>query len=141
MHRYLVVAHRTLAGPQLRAALDELVAHGPSSFHIVVPAEPPHDHAWTDGEARRLAQRRLDHALERLASLDAEITSEVGDANPMLAVEDALLGDATYDAIVVSTLPGGLSRWLKLDLPHKIEQRTGIRVIHVVGSPEPVPAG
>jgi hypothetical protein len=141
MHRYLVVAHRTLAGPQLRAVLDRLVAHGPCSFHIVVPAEPPHDHAWTDTEARRLAQRRLDHGLERLASLDAEITSEVGDANPMLAVEDALSGDTEYDAIVVSTLPHGLSRWLKIDLPHKVEQRTGIRVIHVVGSPEPVPAG
>ena len=141
MHRYLVVAHRTLAGPQLRATLDGLVAHGPCSFHIVVPAEPPHGHAWTDAEARHVAQRRLDHGLERLASLDAEITSEVGDANPMLAVEDALAAGATYDAIIVSTLPKGPSRWLKIDLPHKIEQRTGIRVIHVVGSPEPVPAG
>jgi len=141
MHRYLVVAHRTLAGPHLRATLDRLVAHGPCAFHIVVPAEPPHDRAWTDGDARRMAQRRLDQALERLVSLDADITSEVGDANPMLAVEDVLAGDATYDAIIVSTLPTGPSRWLKLHLPHKVEQRTGIRVIHVVGSPEPVPAG
>jgi hypothetical protein len=88
-----------------------------------------------------VAQRRLDHGLERLASLDAEITSEVGDANPMLAVEDALAGGTPYEAIIVSTLPKGPSRWLKIDLPHKVEQRTGIRVIHVVGSPEPVPTG
>jgi hypothetical protein len=141
MHRYLVVAHRTLGGPQLRETLEGLVAHGPSAFHIVVPAEPPHDHAWTEAEARHQAQLRLDHGLERLSSLDAEITSEVGDANPMQAVEDALLSGASYEAIVVSTLPAGPSRWLKLDLPHRIEERTGLRVIHVVGSPEPVPAG
>ena len=141
MHRYLVVAHRTLGGPQLRAALERLVAHGPSAFHIVMPAEPPHDHAWTEAEARHQAQLRLDRGLERLASLDAEITSEVGDANPMQAVEDALLGGASYEAIVVSTLPAGPSRWLKLDLPHRIEERTGVRVIHVVGSPEPVSTG
>jgi len=139
MHRYLVVAHRTLGGTQLRATLDGLVAHGPAAFHIVVPAEPPHDHAWTETEARHAAQLRLDQALERLASLDAAITSEVGDPNPIEAVEDVLLRDPGFDAIIVSTLPPGPSRWLKGHLPRRIEERTGMRVIHVVGSPEPVP--
>jgi len=40
-----------------------------------------------------------------------------------------------------STLPPGPSRWLKRDLPHRLEERTGLRVIHVVGSAEPVSAG
>jgi len=141
MHRYLVVAHHTLAGPQLADLLGQLASHGPTAFHLVVPAEPPGNHAWTDADARRRAEARLDQALERFAAIGAEFTSEVGDTNPLLAVDDVLLRDPDFDAIVVSTLPPGPSRWLKRDLPHRLEERTGLRVIHVVGSAEPVPAG
>jgi hypothetical protein len=137
MPRYLVVAHRTLAGPRLLEVLEQLASHGPTSFHIVAPAEPPGNHTWTETEARHAAQTRLDHALERFAAVPAEFTTEVGDQNPLLAVEDVLLRDTDFDAIVVSTLPPGPSRWLKLDLPHRLEERTGLRVIHVVGSTEP----
>lgn len=140
MHRYLVVAHRTLAGPRLQERLTELAAHGPAAFHIVVPAEPPTTHTWTESEARHAAQARLDQAMPRLSTIPAELTSEVGDADPLLAVDDVLLRDPDFEAIVVSTLPPGPSRWLKRDLPHRIEERTGLRVIHVVGSAEPVPS-
>jgi hypothetical protein len=140
MHRYLVVAHHTLTGPQLAERLGQLAAHGPTAFHIVVPAEPPGDHTWTETEARRTAQARLDRALARFGTIDARFTSEVGDPNPLLAVDDVLLRDPDFDAIVVSTLPPGPSRWLKRDLPHRLEERTGLRVIHVVGSAEPVSA-
>jgi hypothetical protein len=140
VHRYLVVAHRTLSGPHLVERLAQLAEHGPTAFHIVVPAEPPGSHAWTEAEARRTAQARLDHALTRFAAIDAAFTSEVGDPNPVLAVDDVLLRDSGFDAIVVSTLPSGPSRWLKRDLPHRLGERTGLRVIHVVGSAEPLRA-
>jgi len=65
----------------------------------------------------------------------------VGGADPALAVEDVLLRGETFDAIVLSTLPPGPSRWLRLDLPHRLEGRTGLRVIHVIGHPEPAAAG
>lgn len=117
-----------------------LASHGPTAFHIVVPAEPPGNDNWTEAEARRTAQARLDQALTRFAAIDAAFTSEVGDPNPLLAVDDVLLRDSGFDAIVVSTLPPGPSRWLKRDVPHRLEERTGLRVIHVVGSPEPVSA-
>jgi hypothetical protein len=44
MHRYLVVANRTLAGAQLLETLTELTTHGPCAFHVVVPAEHHRDH-------------------------------------------------------------------------------------------------
>jgi hypothetical protein len=139
MHRYLVVANRTLAGTQLLEALTELTARGPCAFHVVVPAEHHVVHAWTEGEARAAANDRLEHALTRFATLDAEIVGEVGDADPALAVEDVLQRPGPpFDAIVVSTLPPGPSRWLKLDLPNRLEGRTGLRVIHVIGHSEPV---
>ena len=140
MHRYLVVANRTLAGNHLFEQLTELTRHGPCSFHVVVPAEPPRSHAWTETEARAVAEARLEQALARFAALDADVDGEVGDADPALAVEDVLLRGEAFDAIVLSTLPPGPSRWLRLDLPHRLEGRTGLRVIHVIGHAEPVSA-
>jgi hypothetical protein len=140
MHRYLVVANRTLAGTQLLETLTELTRHDRCAFHVVVPAEPPRNHAWTESEARATARGRLDQALARFSALDAEVDGEVGDADPAMAVEDVLLRGETFDGIVVSTLPPGPSRWLKLDLPHRLEGRTGLRVIHVIGHAEPATA-
>jgi hypothetical protein len=40
-----------------------------------------------------------------------------------------------FDDIVVSTLPTGSSRWLGLDLPHRLEKLTSVPVHHVVSQP------
>jgi hypothetical protein len=39
-----------------------------------------------------------------------------------------------FDEIIVSTLPKHVSKWLKLDLPHRVERATGKPVTHVVAS-------
>lgn len=136
MRRYLVVANQTLAGEVLASKIRELARQGPCALHVVVPATPPQDHAWTEGEARATAERRLDAALSRFGDLGLEATGEVGDASPMLAIEDALRDHGPFDAVVLSTLPPGVSRWLKLDLPHRVEAVFGLPVHHVIGEPE-----
>jgi hypothetical protein len=136
MHRYLVVANQTLGGEPLFTRIRELAREGPSAFHVVVPATPPRDHVWTEGEAREVAQTRLDGALKHLAELGVDVDGEVGDESPMLAIEDAIRGGGPYDAIVLSTLPPRLSRWLKVDLVHRVESAFGVRVFHVVGEPD-----
>jgi len=141
VHRYLVVANQTLGGEPLLARIRELARVGPCGFHVIVPATPPHDHAWTEGEARGVARTRLDAALRRLAEIGAEADGEVGDASPMLAIEDAIRDRGPFEAIVLSTLPPGISRWLKIDLPSRVEAAFGIRVIHVVGEREGTPTG
>ena len=141
MRRYLVVANQTLASGQLLSTLRDLHERGPCSFHVVVPATPPKDHAWTDGEVRHTARSRLEAAMARLASEGFEVTGEVGDERPLEAVQDILLRGETFDAIVLSTLPLRLSRWLKRDLVRGLEATTGLRVIHVVGQPAPAPTG
>lgn len=140
LHRYLVVANQTLGGEPLVARIRELAREGPSAFHVVVPASPPRDHVWTEGEARAVAQTRLDGALKRLAELGVEVDGEVGDESPMLAIEDAIRDGGPFEAIVLSTLPPRLSRWLKVDLVHRVESAFGQRVIHVVGEPDDVGA-
>lgn len=139
MWRCLVVANQTLANREL---LDELLArktHDDCAFHIVVPAS----HAtlrgmWTEGQARAEARRALDAALTRFEAEGLTVTGEVGDDDPVLATGDALLA-SDYDEIVVSTLPPGMSRWLKRDLPNRLRRRFRVPVTHIVApAPQPV---
>jgi hypothetical protein len=133
MRSYLVVANQTLGGDHLMEKAREYAAAGPCRFHILVPATPPGDHlTWTEGEAHAIAERRLQRALERLRGLDVEVDGEVGDASPLQAIGDALRR-GQFDEILLSTLPPGMSRWLKLDLPHRVERSFGVPVVHLVG--------
>jgi hypothetical protein len=134
MRRYLVVANQTLGGEHLIERVRECLASGPCRFHVVVPATPSQEHAsWTEGEAVSIAQGRLDRALERFRELGAEADGEVGDANPMLAVEDVLLREEV-DEIILSTLPPGISRWLALDLPHRVSRKINLPLTVITAS-------
>jgi hypothetical protein len=133
---YLVVANQTLGGEHLIARIRERMAAEPSSFHIVVPATPLAGHAtWKEGEATSVAQARLDRAIATLRELGADVRGEVGDANPLLAIEDALRA-GRFDEIILSTLPPGPSRWLKLDLPNRVRERFAVPVTHLIGEAE-----
>jgi hypothetical protein len=141
MRHYLVVANQTLGGDHLIDEVRDCLREGACRFHIVVPATDPQDHAVsTEGEARALAQQRLDRALSRFRELGAEADGEIGDERPMDAIADALRG-REFDGIVLSTLPPGVSRWLGQDLPHRVERQFGVPVRHVVGQPEPAGPG
>jgi hypothetical protein len=131
--RYLVVANQTLAGEHLLEQVRDCLSKGSCSFYIVVPATSPSEHAvWTEGEATALAQVRLDAALGAFRQLGADADGEVGDANPMDAIRD-VLREGEFDAIILSTLPPGISRWLGQDLPHRVEKEFDLPVTHVIG--------
>jgi hypothetical protein len=136
MRRYLVVANQTLGGGHLLSLLREL-GEKPSMFHVLVPASPPADHPWTEAEANAIARKRLGIALERFQKLGIEVTGEVGDARPLQAIDDVLAREP-FDEIVLSTLPPGLSRWLKLDLVHRVESTYGVPVRHVIAPREAI---
>ncbi|MCD6020433.1 MAG: amino acid permease-associated region [Actinomycetia bacterium] len=136
MRRYLVVANQTLGGGHLLAVLRELAGE-PSTFHVLVPASPPVDHLWTESEAMLIARTRLEAALERFRSVGIEATGEVGDGRPLQAIDDVLARD-TFDAIVLSTLPPRLSKWLRLDLVHRVQTSFGLPVHHVISHRETV---
>jgi hypothetical protein len=55
----------------------------------------------------------------------------VGDPDAMEAVRLGL-GRFAADEVIVSTLPLGLSRWLRGNVPAKIERTCGLPVVHVV---------
>ncbi|HET6777245.1 MAG TPA: hypothetical protein VFH81_05680, partial [Actinomycetota bacterium] len=90
MRRYLVVANQTLTGPHLMAKVRELDRGEPCAFHVLVPATVPKDHPWTEGEVQGMARRRLDEGLALFRDAGVEATGQVGDTDPVLAVEDVL---------------------------------------------------
>lgn len=138
MQRFLVVANQTLAGPHLLEEVRRRVAEGSCTFHVLVPASDPRDHAtWTEGHAQAVARARLDAALDRFRELGAPVTGEVGDARPFDAIRDVLRRDR-FDGIILSTLPPGPSRWLGQDLPARIRRAFDLPLTHLVGDLEHV---
>jgi hypothetical protein len=136
--RYLIVANQTLNSSHLLDAVATLVGDGPADLQLLVPATPARDQlTWTQGEARSIAQRRLQAALELYRQLPVTVEGQIGDANPLLAVRDQLDAGRQFDLIVVSTWPRGLSRWVRQDLARRIHRSCGLPVRHVVA---PVPA-
>jgi hypothetical protein len=141
MRRILVVAHRTLGGEHLREEVKRRLDEGDCSFHLLVPERHPNDHAWTDGEVQRAAEAVLDEGLRSFRELDptgsTSFTGEVGDVNPLHAVDLLFIRGERFDEIILSTLPPGPSRWLKQDVPHKMAREYTIPITHVVADRQP----
>jgi hypothetical protein len=78
---------------------------------------------------------RLEEALEAMRGAGlAKVEGRVGDPDPVVAAME-VWDPMVFDEIVVSTLPTGVSRWLGLDLPRRLEKLTGVTVRHVVAQP------
>jgi hypothetical protein len=131
----LVVANRTAGSPELLEALKARAEQGPVKFHLLVPATP-HGVSWAADmhAAAPEAEAHVRAAVEQLrgAGLDVD-DGKVGDPDPVAAVEDAV-NFKDFDEIIVSTLPKHLSKWLRLDLPHRVEHATGKQVTHVTAT-------
>jgi hypothetical protein len=121
----LVVANVTAGSDELLGCLRARAEKGACRFSLVMPA--------SGAEART----RLDAALERMraAGLD-NVDGRVGDPDPIVAVMD-VWDPMKFDEIIVSTLPTGSSRWMGIDLPHRLEKLTSVPVRHVVSKPPP----
>ena len=134
MARYLVVAHQTSESPEFVEALKGLVTTDPhAEFVLVIPATPvKHLGTWTEGEARAAAEAKAVKARAGLEAADINIVdSRVGDAHPYLATIDALTGDE-FDAVIVSTFPPGISRWLRFDVINRLKREIDLPVTHVI---------
>jgi hypothetical protein len=123
----LVVANVTATSDELIAALRERSERGACSFTLLMPREGPN------------ARERLEEALAawRAAGLE-HVDGRVGVQDPVVAAMEAW-DPMAFDEIVVSTLPTGSSRWLGLDLPHRLEKLTSVPVLHVVSTPRTEP--
>lgn len=141
MRRYLVVAHQTLASRELLEAMKAKTAEGDSAFHLLVPIyHGGPGLTWTEGQDRAMAQRRLDEALLQMTTDGLTVSGEVGSDSPVDSVDEVLRRDGpeSFAGIIVSTLPRTISKWLKLDVPSRIERKTTLPVEHLIGHPSEV---
>jgi hypothetical protein len=119
--RVLVVANKTAATPALLDAVRERAARGPCTFTLLVPNTAHGLHRVVDPEDqdRSEAETTLELALPLLSeAAGRRVEGLIGDPEPLSAIQDAINLHG-FDEIILSTLPTRVSRWLRLDLPHK----------------------
>jgi hypothetical protein len=133
VRRILVVANETVGGGELRDLLGRKAEGVSEDVLLVCPALNSKLRTWTSDEdgARAAAQARLGESLARLAELGVHARGEIGDGDPLQALEDALR-EFPADEIVVSTHPPGRSHWLEQGVVENARMRFDVPVTHVV---------
>lgn len=139
MPTFLIVAYQTAGGRALRERIEEVkLQNTGAEFRLLVPAtRTQHLYTWTAGESEAVARATAERVAEELRSSGVPLTDVfVGHPDPLVAVSDELAVRPDIDGLIVSTFPPGVSRWLRLDLPSRLEKSTGLPVIHVIVEPE-----
>ncbi len=109
--RVLIVANRTASTPALLETVRRRGETGPCEFALLVPDVTDRTAAdWTLETAQRLLQPATRGRVEGL----------VGGADPFESVK-AAVRDGSFDEIIISTLPARMSKWLRRDLPRRVE--------------------
>lgn len=132
MARILVVANRTAESPELLEALKARAAQDDDpEFLLVVPAAGHGIQKAADPDAARAESGvHLDHATQKFLAEGLKVETHLGDSDPVAAVQDAV-NFGSFDEVIVSTLPARASKWLKMDLPTRVERITGLPVTHI----------
>ena len=152
VRRYLIVGNESLSGARLDRVIGGHLAAGPAEFHVLVPCTPvrglheasfvvgdpltgyidpagmvsEHDEDHADSAYDR-ANGRLDDYTAHLSALGAEVSGEIGVADPVRAVQQVLYR-ATFDGVILATQPAGVSRWLRMDLPSRLGRVTDLPI-------------
>jgi len=131
--RILVIANETVGGERLRDEIRRRSEGYDEQVFVVTPALNSPLRHWASDEdgARVSAQERLNTSLDRLRSLGIEAKGEIGDGEPLQAMEDALRLFGA-DEIIISTHPEGRSHWLEKNVVESARERFAVPITHVV---------
>jgi cell pole-organizing protein PopZ len=152
MRSALIVANRTVGGSELIDAVKGRLANDEYRFHLMVPVTSSVSTSIALGSMavdtmpmesldlpneREKADERLKFGLDWLAELGVSATGEViTDADTVAAV-CRVVNERSIDEVIISTLPTTLSRWLRQDLPHRIERKVSVPVTVVTSKSAP----
>ena len=131
--RILVIANRTCPCPTLAEEVARRASAAPTEVLVVAPAL---NSACAMSRYRRgpgARARAPRSAITALRQRGVIVRGEIGDANPLLAIADAL-ASFPADEIVITTLPTGRSNWIERGLVEKATARFAIPIVHLVSS-------
>jgi hypothetical protein len=131
--RILVIANETVGGSTLRDEIRKRAEDVVEHVLVVTPALNSPLRHWVSDEdhARVAAQKRLEASLAQLRAAGIRADGEVGDAEPLQAIEDALRTFGA-DEIIISTHPEGRSHWLERGVVSGARERFAVPITHVV---------
>jgi hypothetical protein len=122
----LVIANKTSSGEELIAHLKGIAADG--QRHLFIAIVPQADGT---GEAPREARARLAGMLDKLREAGLLSSGMIGDPDPYTAAINAF-ELFRVDNVVISTLPGERSGWLRSNLIERVRHASPAPVEHVV---------
>jgi hypothetical protein len=131
--RLLVVATAPVEESLLRDRVHEHA--GPEAeVRVVAPASGLSPLQWlaSDEDEARGEAAEIARSAKRAAGPEAgRVEAEVGDADPVQAIEDALR-QFPADEVLVVTRPGDEAGWLEQDTAEEASERFGVPVTHLV---------
>ena len=131
--RILVIANETVAAEELRETIERAASGYRAHVLVVTPALNSKLRHWVSDEdgARAAAQGRLADSLAGLAQAGIDARGEVGDADPVQSIADALRTFGA-DEVIISTHPEGRSNWLERGVIDTARARFAVPITHVV---------
>lgn len=120
----LIVANRTAGGDELMELIKRDAQEGDRIFIAVTPLE------GKGGHETNAARERLRRFIDALREEGIVASGMIGDPDPYDATCNAL-DLFTIDHVVISTLPGEKSGWLRADLVDRVRNHTSAQVDHV----------
>lgn len=131
--RILVIANETVGGESLRDLIHRRSEGVEERVLVVCPALMSSVRYFASDEdaSRAAANERLDRSLARLRKLGIAADGEVGDADPLQAIDDALRTFGA-DEVIISTHPEGRSLWLERGIVRGARERFDVPITHVV---------
>jgi len=134
MHRLLLIANRTCPCPVVHDAVaDRVRDHEDHQVLLVAPALTTRLAYWVSDvdSGRAEAHGRVEQALARLDERGVRAIGAIGDADPWVAINDALV-DFPADEIVIATHPPGQSHWTEKRLVDRARAALDFPVHHVI---------
>jgi hypothetical protein len=134
--RLLVVTTAPVEGEFVREQIRQHAGGGTVEVRVVAPASKISPLKWLfsdEDEARTEAEEIAVEAAEQVEEAPAvqgEVEVEVGDTDPVLAIQDAL---ATFpaDEVIIVTESGADATWIEKDTFQEALQRFNVPVTHL----------
>ena len=133
--RILLLANETCAGARVVEEVRYRAGPGPAEVRVVAPAlassRMQHWLSSRMNERIAAATRRIQQSVDALRAAGLSATGDVGDADPLQALDDAMRVFEP-DEVIISTHPPGRSIWIEERVVQRARERLDIPVTHIV---------